>query len=85
MKSPGPPEQLQDSGEKNAATRYAGFGVQLAISLLVFVWAGQWADTRFGTKGFFTIIAAFLAFGGSMYSLIRTLNRPGAGKDQTGG
>ena len=30
--------------------RYAGLGVQLAVSLLVFVLAGQWADRKLGTE-----------------------------------
>jgi ATP synthase protein I len=64
--------------------RYAGLGVQLAVSLLVFVWAGQWLDKRLGDTGMVTIAAAFLGFGGTMYSLIRTLNRD-AGKHDGGG
>jgi F0F1-type ATP synthase assembly protein I len=55
--------------------RYAGLGVQLAVSLLVFVLAGQWADKKLGTGGILTVVAAFIGFGGTMYSLIRTLNR----------
>jgi hypothetical protein len=55
--------------------RYAGLGVQLAVSLLVFVLAGQWADRKLGTNGIITMVAAFVGFGGTMYSLIRTLNR----------
>ena len=58
--------------------RYAGLGVQLAVSLLVFVLAGQWLDKRLGNTGMVTIAAAFLGFGGTMYSLIRTLNRQDA-------
>ena len=61
--------------------RYAGLGVQLAVSLLVFVWAGQWLDKRLGNTGMVTIAAAFLGFGGTMYSLIRTLNRQDNEKD----
>jgi hypothetical protein len=62
--------------------RYAGLGVQLAVSLLVFVLAGQWLDKRLGNTGIVTMVAAFLGFGGTMYSLIRTLNRHnGGGKD----
>ena len=61
--------------------RYAGLGVQLAVSLLVFVWAGQWLDKRLGNTGMVTIAAAFLGFGGTMYSLIRTLNRQDDEKD----
>ena len=55
--------------------RYAGLGVQLAVILVVFVFAGQWADRKLGTGGIITIVAAFLGFGGTMYSLIRTLNK----------
>jgi Putative F0F1-ATPase subunit Ca2+/Mg2+ transporter len=71
--------------------RYAGLGVQLAVSLLVFVLAGQWADKKLGTNGILTMVAAFVGFGGTMYSLIRTLNRQdrggggNAGGDKDGG
>jgi hypothetical protein len=62
--------------------RYAGLGVQLAVSLLVFVLAGQWLDKRMGNTGIITVVAAFVGFGGTMYSLIRALNRQnGGGKD----
>jgi positive regulator of sigma E activity len=55
--------------------RYAGLGVQLAVTLLVFVFVGHWADRKLGTNGILTMVAAFVGFGGSMYWLIRTLNR----------
>jgi positive regulator of sigma E activity len=55
--------------------RYAGLGVQLAVTLLVFVFVGHWADQKLGTNGILTMVAAFVGFGGSMYWLIRTLNR----------
>ena len=35
--------------------RYAGLGVQLAVSLLVFVLVGQWADRKLGTGGIITV------------------------------
>lgn len=60
--------------------RYAGLGIQLAVVLVVCVLAGQWADRKFGTGGIITIVAAFVGFGGTMYSLIRALNR----KDDAG-
>ena len=59
--------------------KYAGLGVQLAASILVFVFLGQWLDRKAGTGGLFTILGAFLGFGGTMYGLIRSLNR-GDGK-----
>ena len=64
QKSPGP-------------MRYAGLGIQLAVSLLLFVWIGQWADRKLGTGGMLTILAALLGFGGTMYSVIRRLNKEG--------
>ena len=60
--------------------RYAGLGVQLAASLLVFVLGGQWVDRRFGTGGIVTVAAAFLGFVGTMYWLIRQLNRKDGGQ-----
>jgi hypothetical protein len=60
--------------------RYAGLGIQLAASLVVFVLVGQWADRKLGTNGILTIAAAFLGFGGTMYSLIRQLNRKNGGE-----
>ena len=82
MKSPEP-----GGGKGPSPMRYAGLGVQLAVSLLVFVLAGQWADRKLGTNGILTMVAAFVGFGGTMYSLIRTLNRQqqGDGKDGGGG
>ena len=55
--------------------RYAGLGVQLAASIMLFVFVGQWADRQLGTGALFTILGAFLGFGGTMWSLIRQLNR----------
>jgi ATP synthase protein I len=55
--------------------RYAGLGVQLAASVLLFVWVGQWADRKLGTGGLVTILAALLGFGGTMYWVIRSLTR----------
>ena len=66
-------------GKPPGPMRYAGLGIQLAVILVVFVFAGQWADRKLGTGGIITIIAAFLGFGGTMYSLIRTLNKKDGG------
>jgi F0F1-type ATP synthase assembly protein I len=60
--------------------RYAGLGVQLAASLVVSVFIGRWADQKLGTGGILTVVAAFVGFGGTMYSLIRSLNRKDRGQ-----
>jgi hypothetical protein len=61
--------------------RYAGLGIQLAVSLVVFVFVGQWADRKLGANGIVTIAAVLLGFGGTLYSLIRQLNRKDGGGD----
>jgi positive regulator of sigma E activity len=61
--------------------RYAGLGIQLAVTLLVFVLVGQWLDRKLGTGQILTVVAAFVGFGGSMYSLIRSLNRKDGGDE----
>jgi len=66
-------------GKSPGPMRYAGLGIQLAVILVIFVFAGQWADRKLGTGGIITIVAAFLGFGGTMYSLIRTLNKKDGG------
>lgn len=61
--------------------RYAGLGIQLAVSLVVFVLVGQWADKKLGANGIVTIATVLLGFGGTLYSLIRQLNRKDGGGD----
>lgn len=70
MKTPDRP-----GGRGPGGMKYAGLGVQLAVSLLVFVWIGQWLDRKLGTGGLVTVIAAFIGFGGTMYWLIRSLGK----------
>jgi F0F1-type ATP synthase assembly protein I len=50
-------------------------GIQFAVTILVFVLLGQWVDRKAGTGGLFTILGTFVAFGGTLYSLLRTLNK----------
>jgi len=69
------------SGKTPGPMRYAGLGIQLAVTLLVFVLVGQWLDRKLGTGQILTVVAAFVGFGGSMYSLIRSLNRKDGGDE----
>jgi F0F1-type ATP synthase assembly protein I len=59
--------------------RYAGLGVQLAVTLVVLVLLGQWADRKLGTGGIVTVVAVLLGFAGTLYSLVRQLNRRDGG------
>ena len=51
----------------------AGLGLQFALSILVFVWAGQWIDQKIGTSPLFLILFVFVGAGASFYSIYRKL------------
>ena len=61
-----------DDGSPSPAT-YAGLGLQLLASILIFLYAGQWLDRRFGTKGIITVVSVLLGAGMAFYSLYRRL------------
>ena len=55
------------------AGAYAGFGLQFAASLLVFLWVGQWVDRKLGTAPLFLMAGVFLGGGAAFYSMYRKL------------
>lgn len=60
-------------GSLGAAGKYAGLGLQFALSILLFLYLGQWVDRRIGTNGVFALVGAFLGFGAAFYSIYRSL------------
>lgn len=58
--------------ERSTAARYAGVGLQFAITLLVGLGIGNWADKKFGTS-YFVPIGVFLGAGAAFYSMYRQL------------
>jgi F0F1-type ATP synthase assembly protein I len=65
----------QTSGEDSgpSAATYAGLGFQLLASILIFLYAGQWLDRRFGTKGILTVAGVLFGAGAAFYSMYRRL------------
>lgn len=60
--------------------RFVGLGVQLAASVVVGMYAGQWVDRALGGAGAIgAMIGALLGFGGTMVSLVRMLGGAGGG------
>jgi F0F1-type ATP synthase assembly protein I len=53
--------------------QYSGLGVQLAVTILVFLFIGVWLDKIFNTKFVFTLIFTFVGFGGGFYSFYLTI------------
>ena len=60
-----------DSGAGYGAV--AGMGLQFAISIVVFLLAGQWLDRKLGTAPWMLMLFVFLGAGGSFYSIYRKL------------
>jgi hypothetical protein len=69
------PNPKQPGSGGPGPARYAGLGIQFAVTILVFVLLGQWADRKAGTGGLFTILGTFVALGATLYSVMRTVNK----------
>lgn len=68
--------------EGPGAGAYAGFGMQFVVSLLLFLYLGQWVDRRFGTSPVFLLIGIFVGAGGSFYAMYRKLMAAQARDDE---
>ena len=52
---------------------FAGVGVQFAVAIVAFLYAGQWLDRRFGTDALFTIAGVFVGAGAAFYNMYRKI------------
>jgi len=52
---------------------FAGVGIQFAVAIIVFLFAGQWLDKRVGTNGLFTIVGVFVGGGAAFYNMYRKI------------
>ena len=53
---------------------FAGVGIQFAVAIIVFLYAGQWLDNRLGTNGLFTIAGVFIGAGAAFYNMYRKIS-----------
>ena len=56
--------------------RFAGVGVQYALTILVLTLAGIWLDNKFETSPLFLIICLLVAFVGATWSLVQQVLAP---------
>jgi F0F1-type ATP synthase assembly protein I len=63
-KAPSPPP---------SGVEYAGAGLQLALTLVAFMFLGIWLDKRLGSSPWFVLICVFVGFGAGFYSIYRKL------------
>jgi F0F1-type ATP synthase assembly protein I len=64
---------------------FAGVGIQFAFAIIAFLFAGQWLDTRIGTKPVFTIVGVFVGAGAAFYNMYRKISSAQKKDDETRG
>lgn len=52
---------------------YAGAGLQLALTLVAFMFLGIWLDKRLGSSPWFVLICVFVGAAAGFYSIYRRL------------
>jgi F0F1-type ATP synthase assembly protein I len=68
-------KRSQQSSKKGlSGADFAGVGIQFAVAIIVFLFAGQWLDKRLGTNGLFTIAGVFIGGGAAFYSMYRKIS-----------
>ena len=65
-------QQSQKKGLSGAD--FAGVGMQFALAIIVFLFAGQWLDKRLGTNGLFTIAGVFVGAIAAFYNMYRKIS-----------
>ena len=52
---------------------FAGVGLQFAISIVLFLFLGQWIDRKLGSSPVFLLAGVFIGGGAAFYSMYRRL------------
>ena len=70
---PGTEPESEDSRQARSFAKYAGVGLQFAVSIVAFLYAGQWVDRRLGWTPWGVIVGVFAGAGVAFYSLYTRL------------
>lgn len=52
---------------------FAGVGIQFALSIVLFLFLGQWIDRQLGSSPVFLLAGVFIGGGAAFYSMYRRL------------
>jgi ATP synthase protein I len=63
----------KSSGGSPSPGSLAGMGLQFVVSILLFLYLGQWLDTKLASAPWFLIIGVFLGASLGFYSMYRSL------------
>jgi F0F1-type ATP synthase assembly protein I len=66
-------EREEQESSLAAMARYSGHGLTLAVSMVVFLMLGFWADGKLGTSPALTLIGAFVGAAAGFYSMLQHL------------
>lgn len=66
------PEKPRQS-TATSGLQYAGIGIQLAGSILLFLFLGQWLDRRLGTEPWLLLIGVLVGAAAGFFSMYRQL------------
>jgi F0F1-type ATP synthase assembly protein I len=70
------------SGELNLSN-LAGAGLQFAVSIVVFLLLGQWADRKLGTSPLLLLIGVFIGGSAAFYSMYRRITAAQRADDES--
>jgi hypothetical protein len=76
------PDEFQPErpgGQPQLWLRYSHLGLQFALTVGIFTYAGIWADGRFGTSPLFVLLGVGVGFGMGFYHLYRGVYPPRRG------
>lgn len=79
-----PREDRQDRAPIPGAAEYMGVGLQFALSILVFLYAGRWLDEKLGTSPWLLMLGVLVGFGAALYSMVRKLGKQGSRRARDG-
>jgi F0F1-type ATP synthase assembly protein I len=69
---PDPKPEKPAKDELNIGS-FAGVGLQFAVSIVLFLFLGQWLDQKFGTSPVLLLVGVFIGGGAAFYSMYRRL------------
>jgi F0F1-type ATP synthase assembly protein I len=61
------------AGTALSGTEFAGIGLQFALTIAVFSFAGVWLDRRLGTSPWLLLICVFVGAAGGFFSMFRKI------------
>ncbi len=65
------PKSSPPTKDDLSVSSFAGVGLQFAISIVLFLFLGQWADRVLGTSPVFLLTGVFIGGGAAFYSMYR--------------